>query len=144
MSNIQIITGSTLGGAEYVGDHLEEVLSNIGVDSDIHNSPNLDNIPSQGDWLLVVSTHGAGEYPDNFKPFIEQITNNNADLSAVKFTIIAIGDSSYDTFCAAGNQLKTLLEQHGAGEKYGLLQVDVTDELIPEEAAEQWILPFFS
>lgn len=142
MDNIQIITGSTLGGAEYVGDHLEEIFNHKGISTEVHNSPDLENISTSDDWLLIVSTHGAGEYPDNFKPFIEQINSNKSDLSALNFTIIAIGDSSYDTFCAAGDQLKLLLESHGAKQKLGYLKIDVTNDLTAEEAAEQWFLPF--
>ncbi|MBL4828846.1 MAG: FMN-binding protein MioC [Aliivibrio sp.] len=144
MEKIQIITGSTLGGAEYVGDHLEEILTNKGINSEVHNNPNLENITTSGDWLLIVSTHGAGEYPDNFKPFIEQINSKKPDLTAINFTIIAIGDSNYDTYCAAGDQLKLLLEKHGAVQKLGFLKIDVTDDLSPEEAAEQWFLPLLN
>ena len=62
---IHIITGSTLGGAEYVGDHLSDLLNENGFETTIHNQPELASIDNQGTWLLITSTHGAGEYPDN-------------------------------------------------------------------------------
>ena len=73
MSMIHLITGSTLGGAEYVADHLNDLLQEMGKDTEIHNQPSLDEIPAKGTWLVVTSTHGAGDYPENIQPFIEQL-----------------------------------------------------------------------
>ena len=102
MKNISIITGSTLGGAEYVGDHLADLLEEMDFATDIHNQPNLNEIDIDSLWIIAISTHGAGDYPDNIQPFIQQLTEQSQNLSKVAFAIVAIGDSSYDTFCAAG------------------------------------------
>ncbi|MCE7577825.1 FMN-binding protein MioC [Aliivibrio fischeri] len=141
MKKVSIITGSTLGGAEYVGDHLADLLEEMDFSTDIHNQPNLDDIDIDIDslWLLVVSTHGAGDYPDNIKPFIQQLESVTQPLSSVEFAVVAIGDSNYDTFCAAGKSLKNTLKEHGAIEKYPLLEIDVTQNSIPEEPAELWL-----
>ena len=72
---IHIITGSTLGGAEYVGDHLSDLLNENGFETTIHNQPELSAIENQGTWLVITSTHGAGEYPDNIQPFIAALQN---------------------------------------------------------------------
>ncbi|WP_413700802.1 hypothetical protein ACLKMH_02955 [Psychromonas sp. KJ10-10] len=32
-------------------------------------------------WLVFLSTHGAGDYPENFKDFVEQLQQVNAPLS---------------------------------------------------------------
>ncbi|AAW84496.1 FMN-binding protein MioC [Aliivibrio fischeri ES114] len=139
MKKVSIITGSTLGGAEYVGDHLADLLEEMDFSTDIHNQPNLDDIDIDSLWLLVVSTHGAGDYPDNIKPFIQQLESVTQPLSSVEFAVVAIGDSSYDTFCAAGKSLQNTLKEHGAIEKYPLLEIDVTQNSIPEEPAELWL-----
>ncbi|OEE12760.1 FMN-binding protein MioC [Aliivibrio fischeri] len=139
MKKVSIITGSTLGGAEYVGDHLADLLEEMDFATDIHNQPNLDDIDTDSLWLLVVSTHGAGDYPDNIKPFIQQLKTVSQPLSSIEFAIVAIGDSSYDTFCAAGKSLQNTLKEHGAIEKYPLLEIDVTQNSIPEEPAELWL-----
>ncbi|MUK94360.1 FMN-binding protein MioC [Aliivibrio fischeri] len=139
MKKVSIITGSTLGGAEYVGDHLADLLEEMDFSTDIHNQPNLDDIDIDSLWLLVVSTHGAGDYPDNIKPFIQQLESVTQPLSSVEFAVVAIGDSSYDTFCAAGKSLQNTLKEHGAIEKYPLLEIDVTQNSIPEEPTELWL-----
>lgn len=139
MKNVSIITGSTLGAAEYVGDHIADLLEEMDFTTDIHNQPNLDEIDNNSLWILVVSTHGAGDYPDNIKPFIQQLQDKNKDTSNVQFAIVAIGDSNYDTFCAAGKSLQKTLIKLGATEKYPLLEIDVTQNSIPEEPAELWV-----
>ncbi|GAL12749.1 flavoprotein MioC [Vibrio astriarenae] len=59
---IHIITGSTLGGAEYVGDHLSDILQQHNLETQIHNQPSAEEIENSGIWLIITSTHGAGEY----------------------------------------------------------------------------------
>ncbi len=139
MKNVSIITGSTLGGAEYVGDHIADLLEEMDIAADIHNQPNLDEIDLNSLLILIVSTHGAGDYPDNIKPFIQQLQDGNHSLVNVPFAVIALGDSSYDTFCEAGKSLQKTLLELGAVEKWPLLTIDVSQSSIPEEPAELWL-----
>ncbi|MCX2790818.1 FMN-binding protein MioC [Vibrio sp. Sgm 5] len=136
---IHIITGSTLGGAEYVGDHLSDLLNANGFETTIHNQPELSAIENQGTWLVITSTHGAGEYPDNIQPFIAALQNTPPKMADVKFAVIAIGDSSYDTFCAAGQHAFDLLEDIGATPITDSLKIDVLSYDVPEDAAEVWL-----
>ncbi|MGL6315208.1 FMN-binding protein MioC [Vibrio sp. WXL103] len=136
---IHIITGSTLGGAEYVGDHLSELLEQSGLETQIHNQPSVDEIGNEGIWLLITSTHGAGEYPDNIQPFIGALQDTPPRMSNVKFAVIAIGDSSYDTFCAAGKHAYDLLEDIGGTPLTDCLEIDILEQSVPEDAAEAWL-----
>ncbi|ROV60486.1 FMN-binding protein MioC [Vibrio ponticus] len=136
---IHIITGSTLGGAEYVGDHLSDLLIEKGLETTIHNQPNLTEIDNQGTWLIITSTHGAGEYPDNIKPFIQTLQDTPPKMAEVKYAVIAIGDSSYDTFCAAGKHAYDLLEDIGGTPICDLLTIDILAQSVPEDAAEVWL-----
>lgn len=136
---IHIITGSTLGGAEYVGDHLSDLLIENGFETRIHNQPDLAEIENKGTWLVITSTHGAGDYPDNIQPFIAALQNTPPKMTEVKFAVIAIGDSSYDTFCAAGQHAYDLLEDIGATAITDCLKIDVLNHTVPEDAAEEWL-----
>ncbi|OBT15616.1 FMN-binding protein MioC [Vibrio sp. UCD-FRSSP16_10] len=138
MSTIQLITGSTLGGAEYVADHLSDLLHGIDKDTAIHNHPNLAEIPVEGTWIIVTSTHGAGDYPDNIQPFIAQLQETPPNTKSLNYVVIAIGDSSYDTFCGAGLNCYELLEDIGATALAECLTIDVLRHPVPEEAAEDW------
>ncbi|USD41147.1 FMN-binding protein MioC [Vibrio sp. SCSIO 43135] len=137
---IHIITGSTLGGAEYVGDHLSDLLVEKGLETTIHNQPAIDTVPSQGTWLVVTSTHGAGDYPDNIQPFIEALQSTPPKMVDVRYAVVAIGDSSYDTFCAAGQHAHALLQDIGATPLADCLTIDVLTHPVPEDAAEEWLL----
>lgn len=135
---IHLITGSTLGGAEYVADHLNDLFEDLGKETEIHNQPDLGGIPAEGTWLVVTSTHGAGEYPDNIKGFIEQLQQTPPNTRALNFAVVAIGDSSYDTFCAAGIHCHALLQDIGAKALTECLTIDILQHPVPEDAAEAW------
>ena len=113
MSHITLITGSTLGGAEYVADHLSDLLEQAGHSTDIINQAELEQLSTDNIWLVVCSTHGAGEFPDNFQPFVEQLTNQHPDLARLRYGVIGLGDSSYDTFCAAARNIDQQLAKLG-------------------------------
>lgn len=136
---IHIITGSTLGGAEYVGDHLSDILQENDQETQIHNSPSIDSIPNEGTWLIITSTHGAGEYPDNIQPFINSLLSAPPRMDKVKFAVIAIGDSSYDTFCEAGKHAYALMEDIGATPITECLTIDIQQHQVPEDPAEEWL-----
>lgn len=136
---IHIITGSTLGGTEYVGDHINDHLVEAGIEVTVHNEPTLDSVPANGTWLIVTSTHGAGEYPDNIQPFIHSLQSTPPRMSDVKYAVIAIGDSSYDTFCNAGKHADHLLSDIGATQLSECFLIDVINTPAPEDEVDNWL-----
>ncbi|MBD1576406.1 FMN-binding protein MioC [Vibrio sp. S11_S32] len=136
---IHIITGSTLGGAEYVGDHLSDILIAQGLQTTIHNQPKLSEIEAKGIWLVITSTHGAGDYPDNIQPFIDSLKTAPPRMSEVSFAVIAIGDSSYDTFCGAGKDARATLLDIGGKELCPALEIDILTTSVAEDPAEEWL-----
>ncbi len=138
---IHIIIGSTLGGSEYAAEHFADLLTEKGIESTLHPTPSLAEIPNQGTWVVVTSTHGAGDYPDNIAPFIAQLQDTPPRMSEVKFATLAIGDSSYDTFCAAGKHAHQLLTDIGGTPLCELLTIDVQQYPVPEDAISEWFEP---
>ncbi len=136
--DIRIITGSTLGGAEYVGDHLQKRLEGDDHHAIVYNNPELEDLLSASQLILVTSTHGAGEYPDNLIPLMRALEAKKPDLSSIHFLVIALGDSSYDTFCAAGINADKLLTRLGGKKIIDRLEIDVLDNSLPEEVVDQW------
>ncbi|OFB47259.1 FMN-binding protein MioC [Serratia marcescens] len=139
MADITLISGSTLGSAEYVAEHLAEKLEDAGFSTEMLHGPELDELPLAGRWLVVSSTHGAGELPDNLQPLLEQIAEQQPDLSEVQFGAIGLGSSEYDTFCGAIKQIDDLLIARGAKRIGDRLEIDVTEHEIPEDPAEEWV-----
>ncbi|MGR5130011.1 FMN-binding protein MioC [Photobacterium swingsii] len=139
MSHITLITGSTLGGAEYVADHLAELLEDDNHTTETINRAELSDTPIAGYWLVVCSTHGAGELPDNIQPFMAELATNQADLSQLKYGVIGLGDSSYDTFCAAAKIIDQQLTKQGAQRIGEPLHIDMSQHPVPEDPAENWL-----
>ena len=119
MADITLISGSTLGGAEYVAEHLAEKLEEAG--------------------FTTETLHGAGDIPDNLSPFYEALQEQKPDLSALRFGAIGIGSREYDTFCGAIDKLEAELKNSGAKQTGETLKINILDHDIPEDPAEEWL-----
>ncbi|MEC5320992.1 FMN-binding protein MioC [Brenneria populi subsp. brevivirga] len=139
MADITLISGSTLGSAEYVAEHLAERLEKENFSTEMLHGPELNELPDSGLWLVVTSTHGAGELPENLQPLFEQLERQKPDLSQVRFGAIGIGSREYDTFCGAILTVDRVLGQLGAQRIGDVLRIDITQHEIPEDPAEEWL-----
>ncbi|WP_045853728.1 FMN-binding protein MioC [Raoultella terrigena] len=139
MADITLISGSTLGSAEYVAEHLAEKLEEAGYSSEIQHGPLIEDLPTDGIWLVISSTHGAGDIPDNLMPFYEALQEQKTDLSGVRFGSVGIGSREYDTFCGAIDKIDDALKACGAKQIGETLKINVLDHEIPEDPAEIWL-----
>lgn len=139
MTEITLISGSTLGGAEYVAEHLAEKLEEAGSHPRTHHGPRLEELSTRGIWLVVTSTHGAGDLPDNLQPFYDDLYTQRPDLSGIRYGAIGIGSREYDTFCGAIDKIEALLKICGAKPLGETLRINVLDHDIPEDPAEIWL-----
>ncbi|PKG40186.1 FMN-binding protein MioC [Psychromonas sp. Urea-02u-13] len=141
MSQIEILVGSTLGGTEYVAEAAQTLLEEAFFDTDLHLEPDLNEMSLQEEqiWLVCLATHGAGDYPENFKDFVDQLQQVNAPLDGVRYAIVGIGDSNYDTFCEAAKNLDYILEEMGAQRIGDRLEIDVVVHPMPEDRIADWI-----
>ncbi|GAA3698504.1 FMN-binding protein MioC [Oceanisphaera sediminis] len=141
MSHFTLLVGSTLGSAEDLADDLAGILQNHGHQTVIHTSPQLDHILIRPDHylLLICSTHGAGDLPDNIQPFSLQLNEQQPDLTGLAYLAIGLGDSAYDTFCYAIHKLDRQLADRGAQRIGDRLDIDVSQPDPPELIAEKWL-----
>lgn len=72
--------------------------------------------------LLVVSTTGEGEVPDQGRTFLNRL--RGTDLKGVPFALVALGDSRYPDYCAGGIAVRDALLAAGAVEVVGMACVD--------------------
>ena len=139
MSSVNIIVGSQMGSAEYVAEQLSDALNNQGINSQLHDQPEFNEIDQQNTiWLVCTSTYGAGDYPDNLISFVEQVSQVD-DLSHLKYSVIALGDTSYDTYNLAGRNIDALLSKKGAIKVAQRLELNILDEALPEDTALAWL-----
>lgn len=137
--HVDILVGTVLGTAEYLADEIAAKLDENNIPNTIHLEPNLNEISINHHWVISCSTHGAGDLPDNIQPFFDQLSTTDLDLSQTQFAVVALGDSSYDTYCGAGRKLRESLLDRGASEICEIRELDAMDEDLPEEQAQEWI-----
>ncbi|MEQ4779573.1 FMN-binding protein MioC [Providencia huaxiensis] len=139
MTKVTLISGSTMGSAEYVAEHMAEILEELGHETEIQHGPKLGDLALEGIWLVVSSTHGAGDLPENIQPLFDSIEKSAPDLSQVQFGSVGIGSSEYDTFCGAIHKIDALLIKQGAKRIGECLEIDVQQHEIPEDPAGEWV-----
>lgn len=136
---IDILVGSQMGAAEYVAEQVAETLVQAGYDVKLHLKPELDHLNPNHVWLVITSTYGAGDLPDNIQPFADQLAQDRRDLTTLSYAVITLGDSSYDTFCEAGRKMASLLQSKGARCLTAALEIDAQDPDLPEDTALIWL-----
>lgn len=86
--------------------------------------------------LIVTSTYGEGAMPDNAQMLWEAANTAAAPrLEHVAYSILALGDTSYDLFCQAGKDWDKRLAELGAKRLFDRVDCDVDFE----GPAENWL-----
>ncbi|WP_186580016.1 assimilatory sulfite reductase (NADPH) flavoprotein subunit [Aquibacillus kalidii] len=92
------------------------------------------------DLLIITSTDGEGDPPDNAISFHEFLLGKRAPkLEGVRFSVLSLGDSSYEFFCQTGKDFDSRLEELGAERIYPRVDCDLDFE----EPAEEWFAGVF-
>ncbi len=145
MAIIDILVATTSGNTEYLADQLATQLQQANFQTELHYEPDYSDLMEQLTkdriWLCCVASHGAGEYADSMIDFAEQIHAEKPDLSELKYAVIAIGDSCYDTYCEAGRDCDQLLHKLKAKRLIKHLEIDMSQD-DPDEKSSTWLKEF--
>jgi sulfite reductase (NADPH) flavoprotein alpha-component len=127
-------TGNSHGLAKKVSKKLEERGFQVTLSSMSNFKPN--GLKKIQNLLILVSTHGEGEPPDNALPFYEFLHSKRAPkLEGLRFSVLALGDTSYEFFCQTGKDFDKRLEELGGERLVARVDCDVDFD----EPAAEWM-----
>jgi len=124
---LTILYGTESGNAEMLADKTLKSAKKQGFKPKMVNmsetSPTA--LAKSENLLVIVSTWGAGEPPETAEPFMKAFLAEDVDLSQTSFSVLALGDTSYEKFCETGKQVDSRLETLGAKRVYDRVDCDV-------------------
>jgi len=135
---ITILYGSQTGNSESVANDAAQAAKAHGLNAKVLG---MDEIERDAfidlEYLLIItSTYGEGDMPDNAQMLWEAISSDDSiSLANMKYSVLALGDTSYDLFCKAGIDWDQCLAKLGATCLVERVDCDVDFD----EAAESWI-----
>ncbi len=131
-----IVYGTETGNSKKLASQLQALLKKNKIQSkvvDAFQYP-LDKIDKEEFLIVIMSTQGEGDPPQNAIKFYDNLSNSSVDLSKTKYTVLGLGDSSYPLFCKAGEVIDEQLERLGAKRAVQLQKADVDFA----EVADHW------
>ncbi|MBO9409598.1 sulfite reductase subunit alpha [Shimia sp. R9_1] len=135
---LNILFGTQTGNAEEVANEAAELAKNKGFAPKVAelDAIEMDQLAAMENVIVVISTYGEGEMPDNAELFWEALSAGTAPrLEKLNYGVLALGDTSYELFCQAGKLIDTRLEQLGAKRLGARVDCDIDFE----DAASAWL-----
>jgi len=137
-TQLHILFGSQTGNAEALAQSAAKAARDSGLVPVVQalGEVDIEIFASMRHVLVITSTYGEGEMPDNAQLFWQAISASTAPrLEQMNFAVLAIGDTGYDGFCQAGKFIDMRLEQLGAKRLYDRIDCDIDYE----EPSHQWL-----
>ncbi|MFF2456734.1 assimilatory sulfite reductase (NADPH) flavoprotein subunit [Peribacillus simplex] len=135
---VTILYGSQSGNAQGLAENAASKLEGNGFQVTISSMSDFkfNNLKKVQNLLISVSTHGEGDPPDNTLSFHEYLHGRRApSLEGLRFSVLALGDSSYEFFCETGKQFDKRLEELGGTRLFPRMDCD----LDYDEPASEWL-----
>ena len=135
---LAILYGSQSGNCEVLAKNLKKYAATQGFDAVIEELDNttVADMAQRLHVLIICSTFGEGEPPDNAKKFYHSILAEDAPSlpASLNFSVCGLGDSSYQFFNKCAEDIHERLSQLGATPVSECLLCDVAFE----DDYEQW------
>ena len=130
-NTVLVLWGSETGTAEGLADMTAERLNGLGIQA---RSVSMEKIkqPQLAGYtkiLVLTSTWGDGDPPSNGIDLWEAFEKGGkVDMSNVKFSVLALGDTAYVEFCKCGKDFDGWFEENGGKRIYPRIDCDLSYE----------------
>ena len=130
-NSLTVLYGSQTGNGQSIAKKLAEQAREKGFSADLVSLADYKpaNLKREALVSIVVSTHGEGDPPDDAELFHEFLFSKKAPkLAGLKYSVLALGDSSYIKFCETGREFDARLAELGAERLTPVMECDLDYE----------------
>jgi len=134
---LTVLYGTESGNSESLADQACKEARRRGLKAAVTNMADIEaaDLAKIQNLLVIVSTWGDGDPPETATAFHKQLMGGEISLTGMKFSVCALGDTSYEKFCQTGREIDERLEALGALRIAGREDCDVDYE----EAFTGWL-----
>jgi sulfite reductase (NADPH) flavoprotein alpha-component len=115
-TKLTILYGTESGNSEELADRALKQAKKRGFQATMKNMSDISpsDLAGTENLLVIVSTWGDGDPPDSAAAFHKEFMTSGNSLTGVRFSVCALGDTSYEKFCQTGREIDARLEALGA------------------------------
>ena len=143
-NEIIIAYGTETGNAEMLAEDAANAASDFSLEGRVCDMEDLslDDLSSASRVMIVCSTWGEGDQPDNAQDLYDDVCDSADDsMNGVSFAVLALGDTAFEMFCESGKEWDRILEEKGGTRIHERIDCDTdyedfTDEWISEALAK--------
>ena len=142
VNKITIAYGTETGNSKKLATEFAAKAKKQGIHAKVQSLDQykLNDLTKEEYFLAVISTHGDGEPPAAAKRFYDHVHQNGFKLPKLKYSVLALGDTSYPLFCKAGEDVDEQLNKLGGNRIAPLQKCDLDFD----SEADQWFANVFN
>ncbi len=125
-----VLYGTESGNSESLADRTVKEAKKRGFQAVMKNMSDISpaDLAKASNLLVIISTWGDGEPPETAITFYKDFMSAGLALSGVRYSVLALGDTSYEKFCQTGKDIDARLEALGAARVFARQDCDVDYE----------------
>ena len=141
MAKIHLLVGSVTGKALASANAIAQVFNDNSHTAIVFDQPSVDQFKDDADVLMIVtSSTGQGDLPPSMAALCVQLQTQRPLIPDKKFAVVALGDSSFATFCQGGSTMETLMIELQGQSLCDRFNIDAIQHFNPVDVSRKWAL----
>lgn len=130
VGRITIAYGTETGNSKRLATDLAGKAKKNGINAKVVSLDQyrLNDLEKEEYFLAVISTQGEGDPPVGAQKFYDYVHTTEKKLPKLKYSVLALGDTSYPLFCKAGEDVDVQLQRLGGSPLVPIQKCDVDYE----------------